>query len=146
MAAAARARKIAERVKAIVAEQLEYRVKGERPGCVTGTAVRVPGDQPHTTYVPQGRGCWSWCTPVGGVCAGAGPEGAVRLEAVLGASKARDEEIAKAASGAGDAGEADAYRKPGESDDDESEDDADDSEDDPEGAGDDADEPASERE
>ena len=74
------------------------------------------------------------------------PEGAAHLEDLLVATKARDEEIAKAAAGAVYAGEADPYRKPGESDDDDSEDDADDSEDDPEGSGDDADEPASERE
>ena len=73
------------------------------------------------------------------------PEGAAHLEDLLVATKARDEEIAKAAAGAVYAGEADPYRKPGESDDDESEDDPEDS-DDSEGSGDDEDEPAGERE
>ena len=49
MADPARARKIAERIKAIVAEQLEYRVKDERLGFVTVTDVRVTGDLQHAT-------------------------------------------------------------------------------------------------
>ncbi|HRC64317.1 MAG TPA: 30S ribosome-binding factor RbfA [Dermatophilaceae bacterium] len=171
MADAARARKIAERIKAIVAEQLEYRVKDERLGFVTVTDVRVTGDLQHATVfytvfgsdeerantakaLESAKGkirsalgqLGIRLTPSIDFVADALPEGAAHLEDLLVATKARDEEIAKAAAGAVYAGEADPYRKPGESDDDESEDDADDSEDDPEGSGDDADEPASERE
>ena len=44
MADPARAKKIADRIKVLVAETLEYRVKDERLGFVTITDVRVTGD------------------------------------------------------------------------------------------------------
>ena len=144
MADAARARKIAERIKAIVAEQLEYRVKDERLGFVTVTDVRVTGDLQHATvfYTVFGnddeRAATAKAlesakgkirsslgqlgirlTPSVDFVADALPEGAAHLEDLLVATKARDEEIAKAAQGAAYAGEADPYRKPGDDDDDE---------------------------
>ena len=144
MADAARARKIAERIKAIVAEQLEYRVKDERLGFVTVTDVRVTGDLQHATvfYTVFGsdeeRAATAKAlesakgkirsslgqlgirlTPSVEFVADALPEGAAHLEDLLVAIKVRDEEIAEAAQGAAYAGEADPYRKPSDDDDDE---------------------------
>ena len=141
MADAARARKIAERIKAIVAEQLEYRVKDERRGFVTVTDVRVTGDLQHATvfYTVFGnddeRAATAKAlesakgkirsslgqlgirlTPSVDFVADALPEGAAHLEDLLVATKARDEEIAKASAGAAYAGEADPYRKPSDAD------------------------------
>jgi ribosome-binding factor A len=49
MADAARARKLADRIKVIVAETLEYRVKDPRLGFVTITDVRVTADLHEAT-------------------------------------------------------------------------------------------------
>ena len=49
MADPARARKIADRIKVIVAETLEHRVKDERLGFTTITDVRVTGDLQNAT-------------------------------------------------------------------------------------------------
>ena len=122
MADAARARKIAERIKAIVAEQLEYRVKDERLGFVTVTDVRVTGDLQHATVfytvfgsdderantakaLESAKGkirsalgqLGIRLTPSIDFVADALPEGAAHLEDLLVATKARDEEIAKVA-------------------------------------------------
>ena len=45
----ARARKLADRIKVVVAETLERRVKDPRLGFVTVTATRVTGDLQHAT-------------------------------------------------------------------------------------------------
>ena len=141
MADAARARKIAERIKAIVAEQLEYRVKDERLGFVTVTDVRVTGDLQHATIFytvfgdqPQRDGTAAALesakgkirsalgqlgirlTPSIEFVADAPPEGAAHLEDLLVATKARDEQLAARAEGAAYAGEADPYRKPADVD------------------------------
>ncbi len=141
MADPARARKIAERIKAIVAEQLEYRVKDERLGFVTVTDVRVTGDLQHATvfYTVFGDDTQRAATAAalesakGKIRSSLGqlgirltptieflcdalPEGAAHLEDLLSATKARDEQIARAAEGASYAGEADPYRKPDEAD------------------------------
>ncbi len=135
MADPARARKIAERIKAIVAEQLEYRVKDERLGFVTVTDVRVTGDLQHATvfYTVFGSDAERAATatalesakgrirsalgqlgirltPSIEFVADALPEGAAHLEDLLVATKARDAEIARAAAAASFAGEADPYR------------------------------------
>jgi ribosome-binding factor A len=172
MADAARARKIAERIKAIVAEQLEYRVKDERLGFVTVTDVRVTGDLQHATVfytvfgsdeerantakaLDSAKGkirsalgqLGIRLTPSVEFVADALPEGAAHLEDLLVATKARDAEIAKSAAGAVYAGEADPYRKPGESDLDEADDaEADDAEADDAEADDPAGELAGDRE
>ena len=49
MADTARARKLADRIREIVAETLERRVKDPRLGFVTVTDVRVTGDLQHAT-------------------------------------------------------------------------------------------------
>jgi ribosome-binding factor A len=143
MADAARARKIAERIKAIVADQLEYRVKDERLGFVTVTDVRVTGDLQHATVFytvfggDEDRAATAAAlesakgkirsalgqlgirlTPSLEFVADALPEGAAQLEDLLATTKARDEALAQAAAGAAYAGEADPYRKPAEADED----------------------------
>ena len=137
MADAARARKIAERIKAIVAEQLEYRVKAERLGFVTVTDVRVTGDLQHASifYTVFGDDAQRASTaaalesakgkvrsslgqlgirltPTIEFIADALPEGAAQLADLLEQTRARDEEIARAAERAAYAGDPDPYRKP----------------------------------
>jgi ribosome-binding factor A len=139
MADQARARKVAERIKTIVAEQLEYRVKDERLGFVTVTDVRVTGDVQHATIfytvfgsdderaataraleAAKGRIRASLgqlgirLTPTIEFIADALPEGAAYMEDLLATAKARDEELAQAAAGARYAGDVDPYRKPTE--------------------------------
>ena len=57
MADPARARKVADRIKVVVAETLEHRVKDERLGFTTITDVRVTGDLQNATifYTASGR-------------------------------------------------------------------------------------------
>ena len=143
MADPARARKIAERIKAIVAEQLEYRVKDERLGFVTVTDVRVTGDLQHATvfYTVFGsddqRAATAAAlesakgkirsalgqlgirlTPSLEFIADALPEDAAHLADLLEATKRRDEQIAAAAAAARYAGDPDPYRRPADETDD----------------------------
>ena len=143
MADPARARKIAERIKAIVAEQLEFRVKEERLGFVTVTDVRVTGDLQHATvfYTVFGsddqRAATAAAlesakgkirsalgqlgirlTPSLEFIADALPEDAAHLADLLEATKRRDEQIAAAAAAARYAGDPDPYRRPADDTDD----------------------------
>ena len=144
MADPARARKIADRTKVVVAEYLEHRVKDERLGFVTITDVRVTGYMQHATvfYTAYGSDEERAATAealesvrgrirsaVGGALGirltpslefipDALPEGAAHLEDVLVATRAADAELARTRQGASYAGEADPYRKPAEPDDD----------------------------
>lgn len=138
MADPARARKIAERIKALVAEYLEFRLKDERLGFVTVTDVRVTGDLQHasvfyTVFGDEaaragteaalaegrgrirshvGKGLGIRLTPSLEFIPDAIPEGAANIEAALAAAKERDAELARNAGEAKYAGEADPYRKP----------------------------------
>ena len=138
MADPARARKIADRIKVIVAEYLEFRLKDERLGFVTITDCRVTGDLQHASVFytvfgtdeerqatadvlaantgrirsAVGKGIGIRLTPSLEFIADAIPEGAAHLEDVLAQTRARDAELARAAAGASYAGEADPYRKP----------------------------------
>ncbi|MEO8827354.1 30S ribosome-binding factor RbfA [Lapillicoccus sp.] len=140
MADPARARKVADRVKVVVAETLEHRVKDARLGFVTITDVRVTGDLQHATvfYTTFGDGDARTATAAalesarGKVRTAVGqalgirltpslefipdaiPEGAAHLEDVLVETRARDAELARAREGKSYAGEADPYRKVGE--------------------------------
>jgi ribosome-binding factor A len=144
MADPARARKIADRTKVVVAEFLEHRVKDERLGFVTITDVRVTGDMQHATvfYTAYGSDEERAATAealesvrgrirsaVGGALGirltpslefvpDALPEGAAHLEDVLVATRAADAELARTRQGASYAGEADPYKKPADPDDD----------------------------
>lgn len=139
MADPARARKVAERIKAIVAEQLEYRVKDARLGFVTVTDVRVTGDLQHATVFytvfgtdeERARTAAALESAKGKIRSSLGqlgirltpsiefvadglPEGAAHLEELLAATKARDAELAREAEGKAPAGDPDPYRRPAE--------------------------------
>jgi len=138
MADPARAKKVADRIKVIVAEHLEHRVRDERLGFVTITDVRVTGDLQHATIFytvfggeqeridtaaalesakgkirsAVGKQIGIRLTPVIEFIPDALPEGAAHLEDVIVATRARDAELARVREGAAYAGEADPYRKP----------------------------------
>ena len=138
MADPARARKIADRTKVVVAEYLEHRVKDERLGFVTITDVRVTGDLQHATVFytaygsdeeraataealesargkirsAVGRALGIRLTPSLEFVPDALPEGAAHLEDVLVATRAADAELARTREGAAYAGDADPYKKP----------------------------------
>ena len=144
MADPARARKIADRTKVVVAEYLEHRVKDERLGFVTITDVRVTGDLQHATVFytaygsdderaataeaiesargkirsAVGKALGIRLTPSLEFVPDALPEGAAHLEDVLVATRAADAELARSREGATYAGDADPYKKPAEADDD----------------------------
>jgi len=137
MADPARARKVADRVKVVVAEQLEYRVKDERLGFVTITDVRVTGDLQHASVfytafgsdddrtatsmalesakgkirTAVGQALGIRLTPSLEFIPDAIPEGAAHLEDVLVATRERDAELARVREGKSYAGDADPYRK-----------------------------------
>ncbi|AKU16487.1 30S ribosome-binding factor RbfA [Luteipulveratus mongoliensis] len=143
MADPARARKVAERIKALVAKYLEFRLKDERLGFVTVTDVRVTGDLQHASVFytvfgddderaataavleehkgrirsAVGKGLGIRLTPSLEFIPDAIPEGAAHLEDALRTARERDAELAQAASGATFAGDADPYRKPADDDD-----------------------------
>ncbi len=138
MADPARARKIADRIKVIVAEYLEFRLKDERLGFVTITDARVTGDlqQASVFYTvfgsnedrqataevleankgrirsAVGKGIGIRLTPSLEFIADALPADSAHLEDVLAQTRARDAELARAAAGATYAGDADPYTKP----------------------------------
>lgn len=138
MADPARARKVADRIKVIVAEYLEYRLKDDRLGFVTITDTRVTGDLQHASVFytvfgsdeerkatadvleankgrirsAVGKGIGIRLTPSLEFIADALPEGAAHLEDLVAQTRARDEELARAAANAKHAGEPDPYKKP----------------------------------
>jgi|BarGraIncu00222A_1022003.scaffolds.fasta_scaffold00141_9 ribosome-binding factor A len=137
MADPARAKKIADRIKVLVAETLEYRVKDERLGFITITDVRVTGDLQNASVFytvfggeaeraetaaalesakgklrsAVGKGIGIRLTPTLEFIPDALPEGAAHLEGLLLTAKQRDAEVAEAAAGATYAGDADPYKK-----------------------------------
>ncbi len=141
-----RGRKIADRIRVIVAELLERRVKDPRLGFVTVTEVRVTGDLQHASVFytvlgsdedrdataaalesakglirsEVGRQLGLRLTPSVEFFLDALPGTAKHLEEALRAAAERDAELAELAAGATPAGDADPYRKPAR-DDDESE-------------------------
>jgi ribosome-binding factor A len=141
MADHARARKVADRIKVTVAEQLEYRIKDERLGFVTITDVRVTGDTQQATvfYTVLGEETDLVSTAAALESArgllrsevakqlgmrhspsltfvpDAVPENARQIDQVLARARALDEEAA-AQRGASYAGEPDPYKKPREDD------------------------------
>lgn len=138
MADGGRARRIAERIKVVVAEYLENRVKDERLGFVTVTDVRVTGDIQHASIFytifgsdiereqteavlaeykgrirsAVGKAIGTRLTPTIEFIPDAVPEGAAHLEQLLAEAKRRDAELAAVAAEAGYAGDADPYKKP----------------------------------
>jgi len=155
MADHARARKMSDRIKVIVAEMLETRIKDPRLGFITITDARVTGDLHdatvyYTVYGSEeekvgtaaalesakgvirseiGKQTGVRFTPTVTFVADAVPENALAIEDLLHQAAAADAEVQEKAAAAAYAGEADPYRKPRDEDD--AEDDAlDDHEDD----------------
>lgn len=136
----ARARKLADRIRVIVAETLERRVKDPRLGFVTVTDARVTGDLHdatvfYTVYGDDaaradtavaldsvkglirsevGRQTGVRFTPTLTFVADAVPDNAAHIDDLLRKAQESDAEVARNAAGASFAGEAEPYRRPGD--------------------------------
>jgi ribosome-binding factor A len=136
MADTARARKLADRIKVIVAETLEKRIKDPRLGFVTVTDSRVTGDLQHATVFytvygddeekvssaaalesakgvvrsEVGRRTGIRLTPTLEFIADAVPENAQHIDELLAVAAARDAEVAALAANAEYAGDPDPYK------------------------------------
>ncbi|MEY4262406.1 MAG: hypothetical protein RLY88_114 [Actinomycetota bacterium] len=148
MVDAARARKLAERIKVLVAEALERAVKDPDLGFVTITDVKVTPDLQHSTIyftvygsdedkkrsaeiIEKNRGVIRRevghklnirLTPTVEFVADEIPETAAHMNDLLAAAKARDAEVARLAAEAKWAGEANPYKEPRQHNADEDED------------------------
>lgn len=140
MADAPRARKLADRIRVVVAEMLETRVKDPRLGFVTITDARVTNDLQqatvfYTVYGDEqersasaaalesakgvlrsevGRQTGVRHTPTLTFVADAVPDTARHIEDLLLRAQASDAEVMRASTGATYAGDADPYRVPRE--------------------------------
>ena len=143
----ARARKLADRIKVVVAETLERQVKDPRLGFVTVTDARVTGDLREATVfytvlgdeeerqasgqalesakgalrTEVGRQTGVRFTPTLTFALDAIPDTANQIDALLAAAAAADAEVERARVNAAYAGEPDPYRKPREADSDDDE-------------------------
>lgn len=141
----ARARKLADRIRVIVAETLEARVKDPRLGFVTITDTRITGDLREATVfytvygsdeeragtaaaldsakgilrTEVGRQTGVRHTPSLVFVADVVPESAAHIEDLLHVARAADAQVHEVAASATYAGEADPYRAPREEADDE---------------------------
>lgn len=138
-----RVARIADRIKVIVAEMLERRIKDPRLGFVTVTDVRLTGDTQQATifYTVLAEGQEALANTAAALESAKGvirsevgsqlgmrhvpsltfvpdalPESARVIDEALARARAHDAEVAAAAAGATYAGEADPYRKPHEDD------------------------------
>lgn len=137
MADAPRAARMADRIKVIVAQALERRIKDPRLGFVTVTDARVTNDLQHATVYytvygteeeqagtraalesakgilrsEVGKNITARLTPTLTFVADEVPVNASHLEDILRQARVRDAELAEAAEGKTFAGEADPYRK-----------------------------------
>ena len=135
-----RVRKVADRVKVVVAEMLERRIKDPRLGFVTVTDVRVTGDTQHATVFytvmggrdeidataaaldsatgvlrsEVGRQLGMRHTPTLEFVLDAVPDNARHIEDLLSRARESDAEVARLAESASYAGEPDPYRHPDE--------------------------------
>ena len=131
-----RPRRLADRIKTIVATMLDTRIKDPRLGFVTVTDVRVTGDLQHATVFytvmgteeeregtaaalasatgmirsEVGRQTGVRLTPTLEFILDAIPENARAIEDLLSQARERDAELARSKQGAQYAGEADPYR------------------------------------
>ncbi|MGR3935613.1 30S ribosome-binding factor RbfA [Streptomyces sp. BRA346] len=152
MSDTARARKLADRIRVVVAETLQRRIKDPRLGYVTITDTRITGDLREATVFytvygddeeraasaaalesakgvlrsEVGRQTGVRFTPTLTFVPDALPDNARTIDDLLAKAKAADAEVREASSGATYAGDADPYRKPGEEEADESPADGDD--------------------
>ncbi|MGX5681257.1 30S ribosome-binding factor RbfA [Schumannella luteola] len=148
MADAARAAKMADRIKVIVAKTLERGIKDPRLGFVTITDVRVTGDLQHATIFytvygsdeeradtaaalksatgmlrsEVGKNLTARLTPSLEFVADGIPENARLIDSLLSEAAARDAEVESLAQSASYAGDEDPYIKPRVLDEDEDED------------------------
>ncbi|MFF9563114.1 30S ribosome-binding factor RbfA [Leifsonia sp. NPDC014704] len=162
MADPARARKLADRIKEIIAKRLDRGLRDPRLGFVTITDVQVTGDLQHATVFytvygteqerddsaaalkaatgmlrsEVGKNITARLTPTLEFQLDAIPENAAQIENLLREARQRDEEVAGLAAGASYAGDEDPYVKPREFEDDDE--DFDDDEDDDAADSDDA--------
>lgn len=139
----ARARKLADRIRVVVAETLDRRIKDPRLGFVTITDTRVTGDLREATVFytvfgdetereasaaalesakgvlrsEVGRQTGVRHTPSLAFVLDAVPDNARAIDDLLAKARAADEQVRSAAAGATYAGEADPYRAPAEDDD-----------------------------
>lgn len=142
MADSARARKLADLIREVVAETLQRRIKDPRLGYVTVTDSRVTGDLREATVFytvygddedraasaaalesakgvlrsAVGNAAGVRFTPTLTFVPDALPENAKTIDDLLARAKAADEEVRKSSSGASYAGDADPYRRPGDED------------------------------
>jgi ribosome-binding factor A len=138
----ARARKLADRIRVIVAETLETKVKDPRLGFVTITDARITGDLGEATVFytvygddaaraetaaalesakgvlrsEVGHQTGLRRTPTLAFVADALPDNAKTIDDLLARAAAADAEVHRAAAGAAYAGDPDPYRVPGEGD------------------------------
>jgi ribosome-binding factor A len=136
----ARVRRVADRVRVIVAEMLERRIKDARLGFVTVTDVRVTGDNQHASIFytvlgddeqrkasgaalesakglirsEVGKQLGLRHTPTLEFIPDALPDSAAHIEDLLAKARRIDAEVAAAAAGATYAGDADPYKHPDE--------------------------------
>ncbi|GAB2459808.1 30S ribosome-binding factor RbfA [Xylanimonas ulmi] len=139
-----RAKRLADRIKVIVAQMLDTRIKDPRLGFVTVTDVRVTGDLQgasvfYTVYGSDeeragtaaalesakglirsevGKQTGVRLTPTIDFHLDAVPETAAHLTAALAEARRRDEELAALRAGKAFAGDEDPYRKPHDDEDD----------------------------
>jgi ribosome-binding factor A len=133
-----RARKVADRIRVVVAEMLERRIKDARLGFVTVTDVRVTGDTQHATIFytvlgddeqrvasgaalesakglirsEVGRQLGMRHTPTIEFILDALPQSAAHIEDLLAKARESDAAVAAAAASATFAGDADPYKHP----------------------------------
>ena len=143
-----RVRRVADRIRVIVAEMLERRIKDARLGFVTVTDVRVTGDTQHASIFytvlgddehrtasaaalesakglirsEVGKQLGMRHTPTLEFIPDALPESAAHIDDLLAKARQNDAAVAAAAASATYAGDADPYRRPESEDDDELED------------------------
>lgn len=136
MADSTRMRKVADRIRVIVAQTLERRVKDHRLGFITITDVRVTGDLQHATVFytvfgdddqlaatraalesakglirsEVGRGLQIRLTPTLEFQADSVPAAAAELDSLLAKAHESDARVAALAKDATPAGEADPYK------------------------------------
>ncbi|MBF6045646.1 30S ribosome-binding factor RbfA [Streptomyces sp. NRRL B-1677] len=145
MADNARAKRLADLIREVIAQKLQRGIKDPRLGShVTITDTRVTGDLREATVFytvygddeerasaaaglesakgilrsEVGRAAGIKFTPTLTFVADALPENARTIEDLLDRARASDAQVREASSGAAYAGEADPYRKPGEDEDD----------------------------
>lgn len=142
MADVARAARLADRIKVIVAQALERRIKDPRLGFITVTDARVTNDLQHATVYytvygseeeqastraalesakgilrsEVGKNITARLTPTLTFVADEVPVNAAHLEDLLRKTRERDAELAAASKGAQYAGDTDPYKKADEED------------------------------